>query len=217
MKPTFSEGDPRGKYAWGNLQQLTKVRRIIWHCTATPEGRNVSFDDLWLWHVAGNNYSGVGYHYLIDLQGTVIPCRPLEFRGAGVAGHNHDSIHIAYAGGCGRDGRTPKDTRTPTQTKEMDNLTRVLAKRYGLTADDIHGHNEYAAKACPSFDVRDYLKKVALSFEEDLAEGEVGYIEADDPDRGPIGLFILRMENHMQKLADKVEQLQQALDKATRK
>ena len=45
----------------------------------------------------------------------------------------------------------PADTRTPEQRKALTELVSELRKRYpGAT---VHGHNEFAAKACPSFNV----------------------------------------------------------------
>lgn len=168
------------------MTNRTETNRIIWHCTATPEGREVTYDDLWQWHVVQNGWSHIGYHYLIQLDGTVVPCRPEHLVGAGVSGENHDSVHITYAGGLAKDGATAKDTRTPAQKRAMDDLTRDLARKYGLNAGDIHGHNEYAAKACPSFNVADYVQTVV--------DGETGNPEPGDPDLGAIGLYIKKLE-----------------------
>ena len=44
-----------------------------------------------------------------------------------------------------------KDTRTEEQKESLINLIADLRKKYPVLS--IHGHNEYAAKACPSFDV----------------------------------------------------------------
>ena len=49
------------------------------------------------------------------------------------------------------DGHTPKDTRTPQQRQALRTLVSALQKLYPHAA--LHGHNDYAAKACPSFRV----------------------------------------------------------------
>ena len=59
---------------------------------------------------------------------------------------------MVYVGGVARDGRTPKDTRTPAQKAGLMTICRALIARYP-TIRKVTGHNEYAAKACPSFDV----------------------------------------------------------------
>ena len=43
----------------------------------------------------------------------------------------------------------PKDTRTPQQRQVLRTLVSALQKLYPHAA--LHGHNDYAAKACPSF------------------------------------------------------------------
>ena len=69
--------------------------------------------------------------------------------GAHCKGHNSRSIGVCYIGGCGRDMR-PKDTRTPAQRAALLRLLRELRARYPKAS--IHGHRDFAAKACPSFD-----------------------------------------------------------------
>jgi N-acetylmuramoyl-L-alanine amidase len=44
-----------------------------------------------------------------------------------------------------------KDTRTKEQKESLINLIADIRKKYPILS--VNGHNEYAAKACPSFDV----------------------------------------------------------------
>jgi N-acetylmuramoyl-L-alanine amidase len=130
---------------------MRKIDRIIVHCTATPEGRDVTVGEVRTWHLA-RNFSDVGYHYLITLNGTVEVGRPESKVGAHVRGHNKDSIGIAYAGGMDKSFKNPKDTRTPEQKEALIWLIDELKGRY--PGSTVHGHNEYTTyKACPSFDV----------------------------------------------------------------
>ena len=46
----------------------------------------------------------------------------------------------------------PKDTRTPEQDFVLTNLLSALLEMYPIAT--LHGHNEFANKACPSFDVQ---------------------------------------------------------------
>lgn len=86
------------------------------------------------------------------LDGTVHDGRPEEQIGAHVEGHNSGTIGYVYVGGLAKDAKTPKDTRTPAQRATMIALTKAAIAKYGLKK--VSGHNQYAAKACPSFDVR---------------------------------------------------------------
>jgi N-acetylmuramoyl-L-alanine amidase len=130
---------------------MRRIDQIIWHCAATPEGRDVKIDEIRGWHINDRGWSDIGYHYVIELDGTVRTGRPLIRIGAHVQGRNANSIGICYVGGTDKKGKA-KDTRTPEQKKALYGLTAELLRRFpGAT---VHGHNEFAAKACPSFDVR---------------------------------------------------------------
>jgi N-acetylmuramoyl-L-alanine amidase len=129
-----------------------KITEIIVHCTATPEGREVSVDTIRAWHLA-NGWKDIGYHYVVGLDGTVRPGRPEAQIGSHVAGHNTGTIGIVYVGGVTADGKTPKDTRTPAQKAALLDLAKALIAKYPAIKK-VTGHNQYAAKACPSFDVR---------------------------------------------------------------
>ena len=59
-----------------------KINKIIIHCTATPEGRQIDIDDVRRWHIEERGWSDVGYHFLILLDGTIQIGRPLERSGA---------------------------------------------------------------------------------------------------------------------------------------
>ena len=127
-----------------------KIDKIIIHCAATPEGRDIKMETIKSWHVKGNGWSDIGYHYVIELDGTIKEGRPLHRSGAHTKGHNANSIGVCYVGGIDKD-KKPKDTRTEAQREAMDELIGLLSNDYKTAT--IHGHNEFSAKACPSFDV----------------------------------------------------------------
>ena len=133
--------------------RLKKSRRtineIIIHCTATPEGRECSVEEIRRWHKA-RGFTDIGYHYVIHLDGRVENGRDVDIAGAHCTGHNTHSIGVVYVGGCTKDGKTPKDTRTIDQKAAIANLLMDLRKLYPRAT--IHGHRDFANKACPSFD-----------------------------------------------------------------
>ena len=132
---------------------MRTIKEIIVHCTATPEGRTVTVKDVDAWH-RQRGFSGIGYHYLIGLDGEVWKGRNIEVAGAHCEGHNANSIGVCYVGGLEKDGKTPKDTRTAAQKTALVSLIADLRRQYpGAT---VHGHREFAAKACPCFDVSCY-------------------------------------------------------------
>ena len=139
--------------ARSTCQDIREIREIIVHCSATPEGRDYSVATLTAWH-RQRGFLTIGYHYVIDLQGAVHIGRPLAMVGAHCRGHNARSIGVCYIGGVARDGRMPKDTRTEAQKEALARLLRELHARY--PASRLHGHREFANKACPSFDCHEY-------------------------------------------------------------
>ncbi len=127
------------------------IKRIIIHCTATPEGRNVTVEQLRDWHVRGNGWSDIGYHYIIDITGVVHEGRNVDLAGAHTKGYNATSIGVVYVGGLTADGKKSKDTRTPAQKEALKGLIEELRKLYPSAT--VHGHNEFAKKDCPCFKV----------------------------------------------------------------
>lgn len=105
------------------------------------------------WHRA-RGFRGVGYHYVIYLDGTVVTGRNETVAGAHCKGHNAHSIGVCYVGGLDSDGK-PADTRTEAQRQSLRRLVRQLTERFPRAT--VHGHCEFAAKACPCFDVRSEL------------------------------------------------------------
>ena len=133
---------------------MRHINEIIIHCSATPEGRDYTVADIDRWHKA-RGWRGIGYHYVIYRDGSVHAGRPVEQIGAHCTGHNANSIGICYIGGVAADGKAPKDTRTPAQRIALRKLVEELRAKYpGAT---VHGHREFAPKACPSFDVQTEL------------------------------------------------------------
>ena len=134
-----------------------KINEIIVHCTATVEGKDFKAADIDRWHKQ-RGWDGIGYHHVVDLDGTVEHGRPESKQGAHCLGHNANSIGVVYVGGLASDGKTPKDTRTPQQKAALVKLLTELKHRYPNAT--IHGHRDFAAKACPSFDATTEYKNI---------------------------------------------------------
>ena len=152
---------------------MAQMKYLVIHCTATPEGRDVTSAEIRHWHTdpvskGGRGWKQVGYTDLIHLDGTMermvqnnedAEVDPWEVTN-GVKGYNSVSRHIVYAGGVAKDGKTAKDTRTEAQRKALTAYVRNFHERFPSIR--IVGHNELAAKACPSFDVQKWLKEIGI-------------------------------------------------------
>lgn len=128
---------------------MRRIDEIIVHCSATPEGKDYTVGDIDRWH-RQRGWKGVGYHYVVYRDGTVHAGRNEAEVGAHCYGHNQRSIGVCYIGGLSSDGATAKDTRTEAQRQALRRLLVQLRKKYPQA--EIHGHRDFARKACPSFD-----------------------------------------------------------------
>ena len=135
---------------------MRKINKLIVHCSATPEGRDIKTETIKDWHVNGNHWKDIGYHYVIELDGSIHKGRDENVIGAHCSGQNANSIGICYVGGVAKDGKTPKDTRTDAQRKSLLELVKELKAKYPNAT--IQGQREFAAKACPSFDAKNKYK-----------------------------------------------------------
>lgn len=132
---------------------MRKIDKIIIHCSATPEGRDVKTETIRQWHLK-RGWSDIGYHYVIELDGKIVSGRPLERVGAHCRGENTGSIGICYVGGVNEE-MIPKDTRTEAQRAALHSLLFDLTDNFAQAT--VHGHNEFSSKACPSFNVQTEL------------------------------------------------------------
>ena len=132
------------------------INLIVVHCTATEEGKDYSVAEIRRWHLK-RGFSDIGYHYLIGIDGKVHEGRNVNISGAHTAGYNAHSIGVCYVGGLDKNHKA-KDTRTPAQKASLLRLLTDLKKIYPKAT--IHGHREYANKACPCFDAKNEYKSL---------------------------------------------------------
>ncbi len=140
---------------------MRQIDEHIIHCSATQPAwaedapTTAKIDEIRRWHV-GQGWSDIGYHYIIDTDGDVVKGRPVERAGAHVKGHNSNSIGICLIGGYGGTATDKfEEHYTEAQRKALLNLLNDLTANYPDAK--IRGHNEVAAKACPSFNVKEFL------------------------------------------------------------
>ena len=136
---------------------MRDIEKIIIHCSATIEGKNVSASTIRRWHVKDRGWSDIGYHYVIAIDGEIVAGRPVHRQGAHTKGENSKSIGICYIGGLSVNKRA-KDTRTDAQKNSLVKLIKILKNKYPGVS--IHGHNEFSKKACPCFDVQKHYAEL---------------------------------------------------------
>ena len=136
---------------------MRTIKEIIIHCSDTPEGRDDRAADIDRWHKQ-RGFDRIGYHYVIDLDGTIEAGRDTECIGAHCKGHNTNSIGICYIGGADRYTLKQKDTRTDKQKSSLLLLLKYLRQRYPDAK--IYGHRDFSDKPCPCFDAKNEYENI---------------------------------------------------------
>lgn len=135
---------------------MRQIKYIVLHCTAGPQNQKTSeIQNYWKKSLG---WKSPGYHHIINADGTVDDLLPISSPSNGVAGFNANSIHISYKGGAnGVDNRTPAQIQTQIE----------FVKKYKdmFPNAEVKGHRDFpnVQKACPSFDVKTWLKCVGLN------------------------------------------------------
>jgi len=177
---------------------LRKIDLIVIHCSATSNGKPIAtqqknaaqvIDD---WHRLRNfkrsvaackaynpELPSIGYHFVIDLDGTILTGRGLDEVGAHAQGFNANSVGICLIG-----GREQIAQYTPAQWDALANLTQALSTRLAIPLQPpvrkanriiqkgICGHRDLSpdlngdgritpnewTKTCPGFDVTEWLR-----------------------------------------------------------
>jgi len=138
---------------------MNNPTEIIIHCSATPvnwmAGQSVAAqaNEIDRWH-RDRGWRGIGYHAVLGRIGQIVPGRPEHIQGAHTKGRNKDTLAICLIGGH---GSASTDDFFDNFTVEQDASLREWIKekiRQYPTIKGISGHNQYAAKACPGFNVK---------------------------------------------------------------
>lgn len=153
---------------------MSKLKYLVIHCLATPEGREITRQDLEQWHLKERGWSRLGYSDLIHIDGRLENL--IEFDqddnvdsweiSNGAKGYNGIARHVAYVGGASSKKEAwmkhypPKDTRTEAQNYTLEQYVRFTILRHPNIK--VIGHNEISNKSCPSFDVKLWLRSICI-------------------------------------------------------
>ncbi|WP_448218414.1 N-acetylmuramoyl-L-alanine amidase [Endozoicomonas sp. 2B-B] len=133
---------------------------IVVHCSDTRANQHVTFDDIKRWHTMERAFLDIGYHWVIERDGSVKQGRPIEDWGAHVKYHNHESVGICLVGGL-NEHNEPEDNFTPEQKRVLKLLVAGHQSIYSNAV--VHGHHHFSkVKTCPNFDVHQWLRQEGL-------------------------------------------------------
>jgi len=154
---------------------MGKLNYLVIHCTASPEGTELTKDDIIRMHTApkhlgGRGWNRPGYSDIIYLDGKLINIIPFNQDDQvdaweisnGVRGLNGNARHVVYVGGVDKDGKKPKDTRTNEQESTLETYVKFMILRHPQIQVLGHYMAPGANKACPSFDVPEWLESIGV-------------------------------------------------------
>lgn len=141
-----------------------QIKEVIVHCAATrsmwmaDQPIEAKVAEIRKWHKE-RGWSDIGYHWVVDRDGSVMAGRDEARQGAHCKGKNKHSIGVCLIGGHGSSSTDQfLDNFTAAQDTALGALLFKIKKRHP-TAVKISGHNEYSNKACPGFNVRAWLER----------------------------------------------------------
>lgn len=148
---------------------MREIKYIVIHCTAGNQNQSTeSIKSYWKNNLKWKN---VGYHILVNADGTYDRLANDLIVTNGVAGYNSNSIHISYKGGVDSKGKAV-DNRTKEQKETLITLVRTFKSRYPNAK--VLGHRDFSPdkngngkvdyweriKECPCFDAIEEYKGV---------------------------------------------------------
>lgn len=127
--------NPNERYA---TRSLSQIQQIVIHHSATNSGSAAAYAN---YHVEHRGWPGIGYHFVIDKDGTINQTNYLETVSYHVSGQNTRSIGICLTGNF--------DVQEPTasQINSLVRLIQHLSTQLGRLP--LKEHNDFAAKSCP--------------------------------------------------------------------
>jgi len=146
-------------------------RHIVIHHTGTTRGDVASIHQAHLKRKDkhGNSWLGIGYHFVIgngkgmgdgEIEPTFRWNQQLQGAHAGVNEYNQYGIGIALI------GNFDESAPSSAQLNAVENLVAALSQAYGIREDQIIGHSDIKATACPGkyFPLEELRQNVFLSY-----------------------------------------------------
>jgi len=132
------------------------IDKLIVHCSYTPPSMDIGADTIRDWHVNGEGWRDIGYHYVIRRDGAVEKGRQDAVSGAHTYGHNNDSLGVCLVGGKAENDQRADCNFSAAQFMALVQLIRQLRQQHPDI--QVYGHRDFANRACPTFDAREFAE-----------------------------------------------------------
>ena len=178
---------------------MRQIKRLILHHTASSRD-NTTLKQIDAWHKARwpNFKSSLGffcgYHYVIGAN-WIKQTRSAQENGAHTYGFNGDSIGICLTGNF--------ETEQPTE-KQLETLKGIIEQLrgiYKIPVENILGHKEVAATACPGSHLMTFIKTIRKVNSKPLPDAQNATLQTINEQRQEIG----RLKSNFNELSRKYQ------------
>ncbi|MCP3975128.1 MAG: N-acetylmuramoyl-L-alanine amidase [bacterium] len=141
-RDAWGAAEPQGEFTPHEIEQLTV------HHTARllPDNRNAPAAVLGhqRFHQLDRGWPDIAYHFIVDLEGNVYECRPVD--AVGDTGTNYDPTgHLLVC--C--EGNFNDQQLPAAQEASLVNVLAWASAKFGAASTTIRGHRDLAATTCP--------------------------------------------------------------------
>ncbi|MBK8258706.1 MAG: N-acetylmuramoyl-L-alanine amidase [Polyangiaceae bacterium] len=173
--PDYLVGVVRSRAQWGakptkctDLDE--KKTRLAVHHTVTPRSASGGYDarirQIQAFHMDGNGWCDVGYHFLVTEDGTVYEARPMRFLGAHVYQNNTGNVGMSFVGCFHTSGCAGLGSTTPPQAaiEAASKVLGLVAKNQNVTisTSTLKGHRDHSGQSttCPGDNLHSKLPTI---------------------------------------------------------
>lgn len=137
------------------MSKRKKTDYIVVHSSQTVCDPKITINTLDEWH-RKRGWLTVGYHFVIECDGTIKIGRGINEVGAHVKDMNANSVSLCMIGGLDKNGN-PDDNFNPEQWESLTSLLLVLTSVYPDAK--VVGHGDLVDTPCPSFNIPEFWDK----------------------------------------------------------
>jgi LysM repeat protein len=136
---------------------LSSITHLAIHHSLTKTGSAEAFAR---YHVSHSNWPGIGYHFVVEKDGTIKWCNNLQAKSYHVGNSNRKAVGICLTGDFRLEHPTTKQYNSALK------LVKSLMLDLDIQIDNVNGHSEfpdYGWKECPVIDMdafRDETKRL---------------------------------------------------------
>lgn len=129
---------PRGQGSY-STRDLSQIKTIVIHHSASE---NQDAFDYATYHINSHGWPGIGYHFVIDPDGTINQTNDLKTISYHVAGYNTQAVGICLSGNL---------NHHPMTREQRASLTRLIRRLRLLLpkVNRVAGHREFGSTDCP--------------------------------------------------------------------